>query len=573
MDTTDRNFSDDNEPKAYLRRGSVYVGVASAFLNMLALALPLALLQIYDRIIPNSSLGTLSLLLAGVASAVALETILRVARADIIGWSGVQFEHASGCKAFAHILETPADELERVGPGELIERLSGLPTVREVFAEHWTLVVCDLPFVLLFLGAIAYVAGWLVSAPVLVLVAFVLFAMRGHKTSEKAITDFNTVRDRRQNFSIEVIQGVHSIKSMAMEAQMIQRYARLQEAVARNAHRLTEVNTHTLSTAGVFSQLLTLSVVVLGATMVVNNQLTVGGLSACTLLAGRALQPVQKAVGLWTRWQTARLMRQRFDTVFDLPQEPRAADTVIRPIVGEVELRDVVFRPAEGEPALFDGLNLKVEPGERVAIGGDNGSGKSTLLRLIHGSIGPESGEVLLDGIPVAAHQRDHLLREGGIAFVPQRGELMRGTILENLTMFRADRRRDALKLASALGLDAVIYRLAHGYHTRVGDGSGDILPRGVIQRIAVLRALVAKPRVLLFDEANASMDGPGDEALRQFLETMSRDTTIIMVTLRPSLQRLADRMLRIEDGRLVQAAAPAAPVAAPVAAGTSAAE
>lgn len=558
-----------------LRRGSLYIGTASVFLNVLALALPLALLQIYDRIIPNTSLGTLSLLLAGVATAVILETVLRVARADIVGWSGVQFEHSSGCKAFAHILETPADELEKVGPGELIERLSGLPTIREVFSENWTLVVCDLPFVLLFLGAIAYVAGWLVLAPIVVLCGFVAFALSSDKASEKAITDFNAIRDRRQNFSIEVIQGVHSIKSMAMEAQMIQRYARLQEAVARTAHRLTQVNTHTLSTAGVFSQFLTLSVVVFGGMMVVDNALTVGGLSACTLLAGRALQPVQKAVGLWTRWQTARLMRSRFETVFDLPQEPRAAVPVVQPIVGGVELRGVTFQPVADAPPLFAGLNLTVAPGERVAIGGDNGSGKSTLLRLIHGSIGPNAGEVLLDGIAVTAHDRSHLLRESGIAFVPQRGELMRGTILENLTMFRSERRREALRVASALGLDAVIYRLAHGYHTRVGDGSGDILPRGVIQRIAVVRALVTRPRVLLFDEANASMDGPGDEALRQFLEAMPRDTTLIMVSLRPSLQRLADRVLRIEDGRLAPASAPAAPMpAAPMAAvGTSAAE
>ncbi|MGE5516443.1 MAG: peptidase domain-containing ABC transporter [Bacteroidota bacterium] len=560
-----------------IRRGGGYVGVASVFLNILALALPLALLQIYDRIIPNSSTGTLLLLLAGVVSAVVLEAVLRCARADIIGWSGVQFEHAAGCKAFAHILATPADELEKVGPGELIERLGGLPTVREVFSENWTLVVCDLPFVLLFLGAIGYLAGWLVVAPVVILAGFVAFAVLGDKSSEKAIKDFNTVRDRRQNFSIEVIQGIHSIKSMAMEAQMIQRYARLQEAVARNSHRLTQVNTHSLSTAGVFSQLLTLSVVVFGGMMVVDNHLTVGGLSACTLLAGRALQPIQKAVGLWTRWQSARLMRTRFESVFELPQDPRAAEQVVRPIKGRVELRDVTFKPTDDVPPVFENVTLTIQPGERVAIGGDNGSGKSTLLRLIHGSIAASAGEVLLDGIPVSAHERSHLLRDGGIAFVPQRGELMRGTILENLTMFRAERRRDALRIASELGLDAVVYRLAHGYHTRVGDGSGDILPRGVIQRIAVVRALVTKPRVLLFDEANASMDGPGDEALRQYLEGMSRDTTLIMVTLRPSLQRLADRMLRIEKGSLVNAVLPPPPAAAApataVAAGIPAAE
>lgn len=549
---------------AGLRRGGGYVAVASVFLNILALALPLALLQIYDRIIPNSSTGTLLLLLAGVVSAVVLEGLLRVARADIVGWSGVQFEHAAGCRAFAHLFAAPADELEKVGPGELIERLSGLPTVREVFSENWTLVVCDLPFVLLFLGAIAYLAGWLVLAPILVLVAFAVFTLLGGGSTEKAIRDFNTVRDRRQNFSIEVIHGVHSVKAMAMEAQMIQRYARLQEAVARHSHRVVQVNTNALGVTGVFSQLLTLSVVICGSLMVVDNLLTVGGLSACTLLAGRALQPVQKAVALWTRWQTAKLMRARFDTVFDLPVEPQAEAPARVAVTGRVELQGVVLRHGADDAPLFDGLDLVVQPGERVAIGGDNGCGKSTLLRLLHGSIAPSEGQVLLDGVPLGQHERDHLLRSDGIAFIPQRGELLRGTILENLTMFRPARRKEALRLAGVLGLDEVVYRLAQGYHTRVGDGSSDILPRGVVQRIAVIRALVARPRVLLFDEANAAMDGPGDERLRQFFESMSRDTTLIMVTLRPSMQRLADRVLRIEGGKLVKAAPPQAPAVPP---------
>jgi ATP-binding cassette subfamily C protein LapB len=544
---------------AGLRRGGGYVGVASVFLNLLALALPMALLQIYDRIIPNSSTGTLLLLLAGVGTAVVLEATLRVARAEIVGWIGVQFEHKASLSAFRRIFRTPADELERVGAGELIERLGGLPTVREVYSENWTLLVCDLPFVFLFLGCIAYLGGWLVLAPAAVLLAFAAFAMLGGSAMEKVIGDFNTVRDRRQNFSIEVIQGVHSVKAMAMEAQMIQRYARLQESVARNSHQVVQVNTSNLGVAGVFSQLLTLSVVVFGGMMVVDNALTVGGLSACTLLAGRALQPVQKAIGMWTRWQSARLMRRRFDTIFDLPAEPGSDDPVVAPVVGEVELQAVGFQPLADAPALFSGLDLVVRRGERVAIGGDNGSGKSTLLRLIHGSLAPTEGQVLLDGIPVADRDRAQLLAAGGVAFVPQRGELLRGTILENLTMFRPDRRREAMRLASQLGLDEVVYRLAQGYHTRVGDGSSDILPRGVVQRIAVVRALAAKPRVLLFDEANAAMDGPGDEKLRQYFEGMSRDVTLIMVTLRPSLQRLADKVLRIEDGHLVDARVPVA--------------
>jgi len=543
-----------------LRRGAMYIGASSLFLNVLALALPLALLQIYDRIIPNNATSTLFLLISGVVVAVFLEMVLRIARADIVGWSGAQFEHEAGCRAFRHLLDTPADELEKLGPGDLMERIGGLPTVREVFSENWTLVVCDLPFVLLFLGCIAYVGGLLVLAPIVVLAVFVYMTVSRSKRTEAAITDFNKVRDQRQNFSIEIVQGVHTVKSMSMEAQMIQRYARLQETVGRHLHHLNRENAGSMALSTSFSQLLTLSIVVCGGYMVVDGRLSVGGLAACTLLAGRALQPIQKAVALWTRWQTANLLQERFSTIFSLPQEPKSENPIIQPVFGEVELKNVSVRIGGEGPMLFDDLNLHVKAGERVALVGDNGTGKSTLLRLIYGSQGTKQGLVLLDGSPIENHHRSNLLLKNGIAFVPQRGELVRGTILENMTMFRSERRREALRIAKALGLDTVIYRLAKGYHTRVGDSGSDVLPRGVVQRIAVVRALVTHPRVLLFDDANASMDGPGDESLRQYFDNMSRDTTLIMVTLRPSMQRMADRVLRIEGGKLVEAKPPSAP-------------
>lgn len=555
-----------------------YVGVASVMLNVLALAMPLALLQIYDRIIPNSSQGTLVILMAGVATAVILEALLRVARSEIVGWAGVKFEHRAGCEAFGRIMSTPADELERTGAGELIERLSGLPTVREVFSEQWTLLLCDLPFVALYLGAIAYVAGWLVLAPTALLAGFVAFAWFSTRSVSKAITDFNTVRDRRQNFNIEIIHGIHAVKSMAMEGQMIQRYARLQESVARANHQVVLGNSKALAVGQAFSQLLTLAVVVGGGWLVVNGHLTVGGLSACTLLAGRALQPVQKAVAMWTRFQTARLMRERFASVLELPSEARPAQAAPAVQEGAVSLRNVSFGYGAEGAELFQGLNLEVKPGERVAIAGDNASGKSTLLRLILGAVAPGQGEVLIDGRPVSEYDPE-TLRGGPVAYVPQYSEMFRGTILDNLTMFRPHLRKQALAIAKDLGLDEVVYRLPGGYDTRVGDGSTEALPRGVTQRIAVVRALAPGPRVVLFDEANASMDGPGDEQLRNYLENLDRHCTMILVTLRPSLQKMADRVLVLKGRQLEpKAPTPQAPAPAPsdaptVAMGRAAAE
>lgn len=529
-----------------------YVLAASVSLNLFALALPLALLQVYDRIIPNSSYGTLFLLVVGVGSIVLLEALMRVARADIISWMGAQIEHRAGCKAFARLMEAPADDLEQAGAGDLIERFSGLPMVREIFTEHWTLLVCDLPFAVIFLATIWYLAGWLVLAPLALIGLIVFIAVKGSPGAEKAVEDFNKIRDHRQNFTIEAIHGIHSIKSMALETQMIQRLARLQETVATRLHKLVLSNASVLSNGSTFSQLSTLSLVVLGAFMVVDNQLTIGGLSACTLLTGRALQPIQKAVAMWSRFQNAQLLRARFESLLDLPSEHAEGATPLKIEKGGIELRNVSLHYDPQAPILRN-VSLKFEPGAKVAIAGDNGSGKSSLLRLIFGSMRPTEGLVLVDGQPIADFDRN-AQKSGGIAYVPQRGELFKGTILDNLTMFRPSLRHEALRIAGELGLDDVIYRLPQGYHTRVGDGSTEALPRGVAQRIAVVRALTRKPKVLLFDEANTAMDNQGDERLRAYLEKMDRGTTLIMVTLRPSLQKLADSVLQLEKGRLVPA-------------------
>lgn len=534
------------------RRDARFVFAGSVTLNLLALALPLALLQVYDRIIPNSSHGTLLLMIGGVAVVVMAEALMRVARADIISWMGAQIEHRAGCRAFGRLMGAPADELERTGAGELIERFSGLSMVREVFTEHWTLLACDLPFVLIYVVTIWYLAGWLVLAPLAMMALVVATAIRGSKVAEEAIEEFNSVRDRRQNFTIEAIHGIHSIKSMAMEAQMIQRLARLQDAVAKASHKVVLSNASVLSNGATFSQMSTLAVVIIGAVLVVDNHLTMGGLSACTLLTGRALQPVQKAVAMWGRFQNAQIMRQRFESLFELSPECPEGTPPLDIREGAVEFRDVTFGYGTGEPILKN-VSLRIAPGERVAIAGDNGSGKSSLLRLMYGSMAPSQGQVLMDGQPVSGFDRN-ARKHGGIAYIPQRGELFRGTILDNMTMFQPGLRRDALRIARELGLDEVIFRLPQGYHTRIGDGSTEAMPRGVAQRLAVVRALTRQPRVILFDEANAAMDNQGDEHLRRYFEAMPRTTTLIMVTLRPSMQKLADRVLQIDNGTVVPA-------------------
>ncbi|MCA1940569.1 MAG: ATP-binding cassette domain-containing protein [Caenispirillum bisanense] len=526
------------------------LAIGTIFLNLLGLVLPLSLLQVYDRIIPNSSTGTLTLIVLGVLFAMVLEVILRGARTAITGWLAARFEHNAGMAAFDRVLGAPVHEVEREGAGGLLERMSAIYSLKEHYADQGIAVFLDLPFVFLFLGLIWLLGGDLVWVPTAVLVLFSVMMLWHGRQLRRSIRTYNEVRDRRLSFNIEILSGIHAVKSQAMEGQMTQRYVRLQEAVARADHDVVLRNASAQTLGNMFSQMVMVATVALGSVYVVNNLMTVGGLAACTLLAGRAVQPVQRAVAMWTRMQTVSLARERASGLFGLPVAARPAAPYIAPLAGKLELQDVSFTYGKDAPVLFDGVSLTIEPGECVGITGTNGCGKSSLLRLMAGSLQPTAGRVLLDGVPLTDWAPE-ALEQGGIGILPSEAFLFRGTLLDNLTMFRRELRERALQAASDLGLDDVVATFPNGYLTTIAGGAADAMPRGIRQRIAIARVLALDPRVILFDEANTAMDGPGDEALRAHLESLKGDRTLVMVSLRPSLLKLADRRFEIVGARL----------------------
>lgn len=533
----------------------VPLAVATLVMNLLGLALPLALLQVYDRIIPNSSTGTLLLMIGGVGAALVLEVILRLARSAMTGWLAARFEHRAGMEAFDRVLGAPTHMVDRRGAGDLLERMSAIFQLKDHYADRGLTLLLDFPFVFLFLGLIWMLAGALVFVPLVGLALFAAVMLWQGLRLRGAVREYNTVRDRRLSFNIEVLSGIHGIKSMAMEGQMMQRYARLQEAVARADHAVVLRNASALTLSTMFSQAIMVGTVGMGVIFVVNNMLTVGGLAACTLLAGRAAQPVQRAVAVWTRLQSVKLAQERAGDLFALPRVPRRPAAGRRPVDGRVTLESVSFGYGEAGDdldALLCDIDLDVAPGECIGISGSNGSGKSTLLRLMRGAVEPTAGRVLLDGTPMGEWDSRSLER-GGIGYLPSEAVLFRGTLLDNLTMFRRDLREEALAAARDLGLDDVVAAFPNGYLTQIAGGAADAMPRGIRQRIAIARVLALKPRIILFDEANTAMDGPGDEALRAYLEGLKGDHTLVLVSLRPSLLKLADRRFEIVGGALME--------------------
>ncbi len=541
---------------AYMPASYLDLFIASLFINVLGLAMPLTLLQVYDRIIPNSAEGTLILLVSGVGVALILEALLRVGRSFVSGWMGARFDHMAGNAAIERLMGANIVDFEKIGTGMHMERYNALSQLREFYAGQVILVLCDLPFAVIFLSGIAYLAGHLVFVPIALIVVFWIVAYLLGRRLRDALNTRMMADDRRFSFIIEVLGGVHTVKGLAMEEQMVRRYERLQETCADAEYNVALHSASAQSAGSLFSQLVLFSVVGYGSTFVISGALTVGGLAACTLLAGRAMQPLQKAVGLWNRYQSIQLARDRLRKLFEMDVEKLPGLPDLPPVRGDLDLEDITFSYGKNKDGdtldpLFENINIKIKAGESVGLAGGNASGKSTLLYMMMGVLKPTSGVVRVDGLDLKDYDGSSIRRQA--AYLPQDGVLFNGTLLENITMFREEKVDDAMDISRLLGLDSVVAHMPQGYDTAVGDGAGDKLPRGFRQRIAIARALVDKPRILLFDEANTAMDGAGDATLKFLLERLKGRVTLVLVTPRPSLLGIADRIYDIVGTDVVQ--------------------
>ncbi|HHJ12265.1 MAG TPA: ATP-binding cassette domain-containing protein [Chromatiales bacterium] len=532
---------------------------ASLGINLLALMLPMVILQVYDRIIPNQATDTFAILMLGMVVVILIDTGLRILRSTILSWEGARFDHRKSLKAMNRILDAETLPFEEHPTGFYLDKMHALEQMQEFYSGQSLLTIMDFPFVIIFLALIWLIAGPLVLVPIALLAIFGIVSLLTGRRLQQALLARSHMEDRRQNFLIETLQGIHTIKSMAVEALMLRRYERLQQQSAESVYDLSRINSIVQGLGASFSQLAVVSFVSIGSLWVLDGQLTVGALAAGTMLSSRVLQPGLKAMGIWTQFQSIRLARDKVRELFELPPEDGGEVRSRRIIRGDIRLRDVHFRYPTQERALIEGLSLHVRPGEAVAITGANGAGKSTLINLMAGFLKPDQGEVLLDRRDIRSYDLEYLRAQIGI--VPQHGILFEGTILENMTLYREGKAvKQAIQLSRLLGLDEIIARLPDGLDTRVGGAAADTLPEGVRQKIIMVRSLVGLPRVVLFDDANANFDIKNDNRLQRLIAHLKGRHTLVIVSHRPSFLRLCDRQLELRDGRLH----PIAPVQQP---------
>lgn len=536
------------------RQEIFWIGLSSVTINILALATPLVMLQVFDRILSKGSLETLTLIMASAAIVICLEALLRILRAHLSAWHAAQFEHRAMLGVSSRLLAMPLHQFERLGTGAHQDHFKAVQSLKAYYAGQTFQQIIDLPFVLLYIGVAAMIHPWV---GMLLLGGYVLFAITiwalglGHR---KRIVSQSESDLRRGNFLVETLTNIHTLKSMSMEAMMLRRYERLQESGARAMANLAHALDIAAGIGSLFSPLMTMLTAALGAYLVVKGQLTTGELAACMLLGFRALAPIQRLGPIWARHQQEDVMRQNLARVMTDPELPvrSTAEPAPAPAAAEasgLRLDRVSYQFPGIDHKLFDDVSLQIKPGECIAIHGDNGCGRTTLLHLLCGMIGPTEGEVRLDGQDLRQIDPDTLRKR--IAYLPQRTHMFEGTLLENITVFDRQRTDAALDMAHSLHIDNFVAKMQRGWDSQVGDASAEAMPPGHRQRIAIVRALSAGSEILLFDDASAAVDSAGESFLLDYLKSVKGKRTIVIVSQRPSLQRLADRAITLADGKL----------------------
>ncbi|KIC07476.1 hypothetical protein RA19_23960 [Leisingera sp. ANG-M1] len=523
----------------------------AAFLaHLLALGLPLVIIQIFDRVIPNNGYATLTVLLAFLLTAALGEAVLRAASAAVAANSAAKFEiHAIDRLAYLTLFKRrtasePHDPVETLGHFDTIERVRAL-SASEARQSRFTL-----PFAAVFGTAFALIASDLIWVLCLALTV-VMLAQLGMRRMDKANQELSEKTKRSAAFVNEAFDSLETIKGMHAEPFLARRH----EALALGAANTREKTTLAKGTRRALTETAASSVPILMATAgtyaVVSNQMTAGALAAAILLSGRIIQPLLRA-------QTAREAR------FALRPAEKSLEKFLSqplPVLGEntpgpletLKAKDLCVYCSEGR-VLLDNVSLDVSAGETVAITGPSGGGKSTLLQALTGRLLPDKGEVFWnrsrigDCDPRLIGQRMQLLQ--------QHARLPDSTALELMTAGDPDRLQEVLNICSDLGMQKSFAEHPNGMNARLDQTGSQHLPTALIRRLHIVRSLALQPDIIIFDEANGGLDAEADGLLRDYFAAHKGKFALILVSARPSYLRLADRVLTMRGGRLEQVSA-----------------
>jgi ATP-binding cassette subfamily C protein LapB len=524
---------------------------ASFLINLIGLATPLFVMNVYDRVVPNQAEATLWVMAIGITGVFFFDLLLKTLRGLCLDLAGKKTDLIISATLFERIVGM-AMKFRPARVGSFAQNIHEFQSLRDFLASLTLASVIDLPFTLLILAVIAMIGGHLVWIPLL---AFPLVALIGWALQRPLADTMQrsmALAAERQSSLIESLAGLDAVKVNNAESERQYIWEQTIGTLSRLELRARMLSSLAMNSTMLLQQLAGVVVIVLGVYQIMAGNLSMGGLIACYMLSSRALGPLTQISGLLTRYQQAKVTLESVNQMMELPQERHEDERPLKrqSLQGAVEFRQVDFHYPDQQQAALQKINLVVRPGEKIGIIGRSGSGKSSLAKLIVGLYQPDGGSLLVDGIDV--RQLDVSDLRYNIGYVPQDIQLFSGTLRDNLVSGARYVEDELVLQASELAGVHEFARLhPKGYELQVGE-RGQNLSGGQRQNVALARALLLDPPILLLDEPTSAMDNTGEERLKQRLSAVIGTKTLLLVTHRASMLSLVDRLIIVDRGQII---------------------
>ena len=524
--------------------------IASIFINIFALITSIYIMVVYDRIIPNNAISSLISILAGVLFVIFMDFSMKMLRGYFLDMAGKQIDSSSSNDIFQKIIGYDLSKAPKFS-GELVSVVREFETFREFFNSITLTSLVDFPFILVFLAVIYGIGGNIALVPGFIVPIVIIFGFLIQPALKQISEDSQRDGQAKQTVLGEMINGLETVKTVSGGSVLKDRWMGAVNAQSKTSIKSRIFTQLALNFAGIGQQLSQVGIIGFGVLAVSSGDLSMGALIACTILSGRTLAPLGQIGGLMGRLNSAKAAYHSVTKfMLEASREENAKEYFPREnITGSIELSHVTFSYSNDTQIILNDINLKINAGEKVAIIGKIGSGKTTILKLIQGLYQPNNGSILIDGANIQQIRPEDIRRQFGV--VMQNTYLFSGSIRENIA-FGLDKisPNEIDEAATIAGVSDFTKKMNNGLDYQLSEGGKD-LSGGQRQAIALARAIVRKPAIILLDEPTSAMDLTSERQIIQNLKSYFNKQTLIVVTHRMSLLQLVDRVIAVDDGKV----------------------
>ncbi|MCE4052355.1 type I secretion system permease/ATPase [Pseudomonas sp. Au-Pse12] len=526
--------------------------LVSFALQLFALITPLFFQVVMDKVLVHRGLTTLDVIASGLLAIVVFESLLSALRSYVFSHTASRIDVELSSRLFQHLINLPLAYFQARRVGDSVARVRELENIRTFLTGNAITLVLDVLFSLVFILVMFVYSGWLTLVVVLSLPLYVLVSMFVTPLLRARLQDSFSRGAENQAFLVETVNGIDTVKSMAVEPQVARKWDNQVAAYVSAGFKTQILSTIANESVSLIGKFVTVATLWLGARLVIEGQLSVGELIAFNMLAGRVSGPIMRLAQLWTSFQQTGVSVQRLGDILNSRTElSQATRSALPPLQGHIEFDQVDFRYRADGSQVLRGISLEICVGEVIGIVGRSGSGKSTLTRLLQRLYVPERGRVLVDGMDLALADVSSLRRQIGV--VLQDNMLFNRSIRENIALTDPGAPLELVMHAATMaGAHEFILELPEGYDTIVGE-HGASLSGGQRQRVAIARALMGNPRILIFDEATSALDYESERVIQQNMQGICQGRTVIIIAHRLSAVRDANRILVVERGQIVE--------------------